>query len=147
MAGLSTTIGASGCSSPADTHALFATSPSASSHLATGARQDSGASTREEELIRSAEDLDHLAADGEAEAAWAYYSQRCKDLIGGLSSYRALLNHIFKDRTPEYGGVTVRIDGSSAQVVTVDNSPTAPAGSMDPRTWTYIDGRWQFDNC
>lgn len=102
---------------------------------------------RRDELIDSAEDLDRLAAAGKAEAAWDYYSQRCKNVIGGIDSYRATLNYIFKDRDPKYAGVTVRINGSSAQVVTVDESPTAPASSMDPRTWTYIDGRWQFDNC
>jgi hypothetical protein len=25
--------------------------------------------------------------------------------------------------------------------------PNAPADSMQPRTWTFIDNTWQFDNC
>ena len=34
-----------------------------------------------------------------------------------------------------------------AQVVSIDDDPNAPASAMNPRTWTFIDGRWQFDSC
>jgi hypothetical protein len=50
-------------------------------------------------------------------------------------------------RKPQYSGVTVRVNGSSGQVVSIDDDPNAPASAMNPRAWTFIDGRWQFDNC
>lgn len=105
------------------------------------------APSRGDRLIAAATDLNHRAANGDYRKAWQYYSQRCKNIIGGLESYGYQMDYLFKDRDPEWAGVTVRINGSSAQVVSVDKSATAPAGAMDPRTWTFIDGRWQFDNC
>jgi hypothetical protein len=58
-----------------------------------------------------------------------------------------MLELFYAGRTPNYTGWTVRVNGSSGQVVTVDADPSAPASAMNPRTWTLIDGRWQFDNC
>lgn len=100
-----------------------------------------------EALEDRAHQLDLLASKGDAAAAWEFYSQRCKNIIGNLDSYKTLLNQWREGRNPQYGGVTARVNGSSAQVVSVDNDPNAPASSMDPRTWTFIDGQWQFDNC
>jgi hypothetical protein len=100
-----------------------------------------------EALETRAQQLDQLASQGNAAAAWEFYSQRCKNVIGNLDSYEIFLEQWRKDRNFQYGGVTVKVNGSSAQVVTVDNDPNAPASSMDPRTWTFIDGQWQFDNC
>ncbi len=100
-----------------------------------------------EALEERAHQLDLLATKGDAVAAWEFYSQRCKNIIGNLDSYKLFLDQWRKGRNPQYGGVTVKINGSSAQVVSVDNDPNAPASSMQPRTWTFIDGQWQFDNC
>jgi hypothetical protein len=68
-------------------------------------------------------------------------------LAGSVEAYGALLDAFYAGRTPNYTDWTVRVNGSSGQVVTVDSDPSAPASSMTPRTWTFIDGRWQFDNC
>jgi serine/threonine-protein kinase len=100
-----------------------------------------------EALEARARELDTLASQGKAAEAYTYYSQRCKNIIGDLDSYKLFLDQWRKDRNFQPGPITVRINGSSAQVVTVDNDPNAPASSMDPRTWTFIDGTWQFDNC
>lgn len=91
--------------------------------------------------------LDVLASTGQTEAAWDLYSQRCKNQIGDLGAYRAALAVFFEGRNPQYESATARVNGSSGQVVSVDKDPSAPASSMAPRTWTFIDGRWQFDNC
>lgn len=103
--------------------------------------------TPEDELREAAAQVDHLASSGDAAGAWEFYSQRCKNEIGSLEVYKAMLDMHYEGRTPNYTGWTVKVSGSSGQVVTVDSDPTAPADSMEPRTWTYIDGRWQFDNC
>jgi serine/threonine protein kinase, bacterial len=31
--------------------------------------------------------------------------------------------------------------------MSIDDDPNAPASALTPRTGTFIDGRWQFDNC
>jgi len=100
-----------------------------------------------EALEARAHRMDTLASQGDAAAAFQFYSQRCKDIIGGLDAYRTALTEWLTSHTPRYAGVTVRVSGSSAQVVSVDSDPNAPASSMAPRTWTFIDGAWHFDNC
>lgn len=100
-----------------------------------------------EALEIRAHQLDILATQGNAAEAYTFYSQRCKNTIGDLSAYKAVLNQWLDGREPRYSGVAVSIKGSSAQVVSIDNDPDAPVSSMDPRTWTFIDGAWQFDNC
>ncbi|MGW4336661.1 hypothetical protein ACWEK5_28200 [Rhodococcus koreensis] len=105
------------------------------------------AADQETALRYSAEQLDKLAAAGNAEAAYEFYSQRCKGKIGTIDTYKILLDLHYKDRDPQPTNWTVKVNGSSGQVVTVDADPNAPADAMNPRTWTYIDGRWQFDNC
>ena len=98
-------------------------------------------------LRDSAAQLDTLAASGNAEAAYEFYSQRCKGMIGTVDTYKILLDLHYKDRNPQPMDWAVKINGSSGQVVTVDADPNAPTDAMNPRTWTYIDGRRQFDNC
>jgi hypothetical protein len=100
-----------------------------------------------EALEIRAHGLDVVASQGDAAAAYKFYSQRCKNKLGDLDSYKAFLNEWLKGRNPQYSGVTVKVNGSSAQVVSIDNDPNTPSSSMDPRTWTFIDGAWQFDNC
>ncbi|MCB8909407.1 hypothetical protein KUG88_04565 [Rhodococcus rhodochrous] len=82
-----------------------------------------------------------------AEAAWATYSQRCKDIFGSPEVFEMMLEANYQDRNPDIREVTVKVNGSSGQVVTVDEDPAATADSMKPRTWTFIDGRWQYDSC
>lgn len=100
-----------------------------------------------EALEAAAHRLDVLATQGNAAEAYRFYSQRCKNIIGDLNSYKAFLASWREGRNPQYSGVTVKVNGSSAQVVSIDDDPNAPASTMNPRTWTLIDGRWQFDNC
>lgn len=101
----------------------------------------------EDALKTRAHDLDVAAAQRQDEKAWGYYSQRCQAQIGDLHTYSIMLNEFFRGRNPDYTGVTVKVNGSSAQVVSTDNDPAAPASGMYPRTWTFIDGQWMFDNC
>lgn len=133
--------GLSGCSS---TDSATTTDSPAASPATTAAAP---APNSKEALEDRAHQLDLLASKGDAAAAWQFYSQRCKNIIGNLDSYKAFLTQWREGRNPQYGGVTVKVNGSSAQVVSVDNDPNAPASSMEPRTWTFIDGQWQFDNC
>lgn len=91
--------------------------------------------------------LDVLAAKGDAQAAYDLYSQRCQNKIGTIADYKKALELFFEGRNPNYVTATATVDGSSAQVVSIDSDPTAPASAKQPRTWTLIDGRWQFDNC
>jgi serine/threonine protein kinase, bacterial len=100
-----------------------------------------------EALEQAAHQLDVLASQAQAAEAYEFYSQRCKGIIGDLDSYKSFLAVWLEGRNPQYSGVTVKVNDSSGQVVSIDNDPNAPATSMDPRTWTFIDGRWQFDNC
>ena len=105
------------------------------------------AANSKEALETAAHQLDVLASQGKAAEAYEFYSQRCKNIIGDLNSYKAFLASWIEGRNPQYSGVTVKVNGSSGQVVSIDNDPNAPASSMNPRTWTFIDGRWQFDTC
>ncbi|MGF7124536.1 hypothetical protein [Rhodococcus sp. BE178] len=98
-------------------------------------------------LRDAAEALDLAAAAKDADTAWDFYSQRCQAEIGDVESYRRLLDAFYAGREPRPTSWTVRVIGSSGQVVTVDADPNAPAHAMEPRTWTLIDDRWQFDNC
>jgi serine/threonine-protein kinase len=100
-----------------------------------------------EAVERSAHELDVLASNRQDSKAWEFYSQRCKNIIGSLENYSRELDLFFRGRSPHYESATARVNGSSAQVVSIDNDPSAPASAMQPRTWTFIDGRWQFDNC
>lgn len=120
--------------------AAFDTQPTSSTAT------DATPNSREALEVR-AHQLDVLASQGDAAAAYEFYSQRCKMTLGDLDSYKAFLNQWLKGRNPQYSGVTVKVNGSSAQVVSIDNDPNTPASSMDPRIWTFIDGTWQFDNC
>jgi hypothetical protein len=99
-----------------------------------------------EALEARAHRMDTLASQGDAAAAYLFYSQRCEDIIGGLDGYQTALTEWLKSHTPQYSGVIVRVSGSSAQVVSVDSDPKA-RGSMEPRAWTFTDGAWHFDNC
>lgn len=132
---------AAGCTSSTDT----ANPPAAATQAET--TRSAPAPNSKEALEVRARELDRLVDDGNAEAAYRFYSQRCKNIIGGLDTYKVLLEQSRQGRNPQFGGVTVKVNGSSAQVVTVDNDPNAPADSMQPRTWTFIDDTWQFDNC
>ncbi len=105
------------------------------------------AANSKEALEIRAHQLDVLASQGDANAAYRFYSRRCKNIIGNLDSYKAFLTEWLKGRNPQYLDVTVKVNGSSGQVVSIDNDPNYPPSSMDPRTWTFIDGEWQFDNC
>ena len=124
-------------------------SQSGSGRESTAARTTSAAPApnSKEALEARAHQLDVLASHGDAKAAYAFYSQRCKNIIGSFESYSAFLTEWLKGRNPQYSGVTAKVNGSSGQVVSIDNDPNSPASSMDPRTWTFIDGEWQFDNC
>lgn len=101
----------------------------------------------EDQLRAAAEALDRSATARDDETAWSFYSQRCKNEIGSIEVYGQILDAFYAGRTPNYTDWTVRVNGSSGQVVTVDSDPSAPASAMNPRTWTFIDGRWQFDSC
>jgi len=101
----------------------------------------------EETLKQRAHELDVLAAQRQDSKAWEMYSQRCQAQIGDLHTYSIILDEFFRGRNPNYTGVTVKVNGSSAQVVSTDTDPAAPASGMMPRTWTFIDGQWVFDNC
>lgn len=136
------TVGLNGCSSPES-----ATKAEDDPAAASAATTTTPPPNSKEALEARAQQLDQLASQGAAAEAWEFYSQRCKNIIGNLESYKLFLDQWRKGRNFQYGGVTVKVNGSSAQVVTVDNDPNAPASSMDPRTWTFIDGQWQFDNC
>jgi serine/threonine protein kinase, bacterial len=105
------------------------------------------AANSKEALEAAAHQLDVLASQGKAADAYEFYSQRCKNIIGDLDSYRAELDVFFEGRNPQYSSATAKVNGSSGQVVSIDDDPSAPASAMNPRTWTFIDGRWQFDNC
>jgi outer membrane murein-binding lipoprotein Lpp len=97
-----------------------------------------------EALERSAHELDVRAARREDARAWEYYSQRCKDQIGSLENYSTVLDEFFKGRAPQFGGVTANVRGSSAQVVSIDKDPNAPASAILPRTWTFIDDVFEW---
>lgn len=103
--------------------------------------------TKTEALERASELLNDRVVEGDADGAWEYYSKRCQDIIGGVEIYKMMLNVKYAERKPHIADRTVEVDGSSGQVVSMDTDPSAPAWSVKPRTWTYIDDRWQFDNC
>lgn len=100
-----------------------------------------------DELKKSAEQLDRAASSRNDSAAWGFYSKRCQQRIGDLTAYSAVLDLHYNGRTPNYTDWRVTVAGSHGEVVTIDSDPSAPANSFTPRTWTFIDGHWQFDNC
>ena len=140
-AALLVSAGAAACTSSTDT----AGPPATATQAAT--TSSAPAPNSKEALEARARELDLLVTKGDAESAYQFYSQRCKNIIGGLDAYTMFLEQRRNDRNPQFGGITVKVNGSSAQVVTVDNDPNAPVDSMQPRTWTFIDNTWQFDNC
>jgi hypothetical protein len=102
----------------------------------------------EESLKHAAEELDNRIAARDIPGAWNLYSQRCQaDMNNSLDSFKMMLDLHFEGRHPQIVDHTVRVQGSMGQVVTIDKDPNAPAHAMNPRTWTFIDGRWLFDNC
>jgi len=101
----------------------------------------------EEQLLGAAQELELGVIGGDAATAWKHYSQRCRNVIGDLDAYESLMEIYYQGRDPKPTDWIVKVVGSSGQVVTVDSDPNAPASALNPRTWTYIDGRWQFDNC
>lgn len=121
--------------------------PDGSTSATTNTVADAPASSPEDQLRETAKDLELGIIGGDAARAWSHYSQRCKNAIGDLDIYRSMMEVFYKDRNPQPTKWIARVNGSSGQVVTVDADPDAPAHSMEPRTWTFIDGRWQFDNC
>lgn len=100
-----------------------------------------------EALAAAGHRLDVLAATRQDAQAWEFYSARCQAEIGNLSRYSAVLDEFFRGRTPNYESATAIVNGSSGKVISVDSDPSAPASASLPRTWTFIDDRWQFDNC
>ncbi|WP_139794586.1 hypothetical protein [Prescottella equi] len=121
--------------------------PDNSTSATTNTVVDAPASSPEDQLRETAKDLELGIIGGDPARAWSHYSQRCKNAIGDLDTYRSMMEVFYKDRNPQPTEWIARVNGSSGQVVTVDADPDAPAHSMEPRTWTFIDGRWQFDNC
>lgn len=137
--------------------ALAGCSPMENTDIATtstSAPESAGAATTvkpdprsEEALELAAHRLDVLAATRQDAQAWEYYSARCQAEIGNLTQYSAVLDEFFRGRAPNYESATAVVNGSSGKVISVDSDPSAPASASLPRTWTFIDGRWQFDNC
>ncbi|WP_146099057.1 hypothetical protein [Nocardia nova] len=105
------------------------------------------ATKSEDSLKQAATELDDRLAANDIHGAWGLYSQRCQAEIGDIDSYKILMDLHFKGRHPQIVERTVRVNGAMGQVVSVDKDPAAPAHAMDPRTWTFIDGRWVFDHC
>lgn len=116
-------IAAGGCSSP---------EPSAGSSVATPTPTPTIATNFKEALESAAHDLDVLASQGKAAEAYEFYSQRCKNLIGDLDSYKTFLSSWLEGRNPQYSGVTVKVNGSSGQVVSVDNGPERTGEHHEP---------------
>lgn len=110
-----------------------------------------GQATREVTKTQALEHASELLNDrilaGDADGAWKHYSKRCRDIIGSIEIYKMMLDVKYSERQPEIVDRTVKVEGSSGQVVSLDADPNAPSWSAKPRTWTYIDDRWQYDNC
>lgn len=79
----------------------------------------------EEALKRRANDFNTLTVAKNWDGAWAFYSQRCQAKVESADSLKSLAEIAMKGRNQQLdpNGVTVRVTGSSAQVVTVDNDP------------------------
>ena len=103
--------------------------------------------TAEDALLSAAENLDRALIEGDLETAWDHYSRRCQEQLDSIEVFRAMYDINYEGRNPQITDRTARVDGSYGQVVTVDADPAASADSMNPRTWTLIDGQWRFDNC
>ncbi|OPX05952.1 hypothetical protein [Mycobacterium sp. AT1] len=138
-------VAVAGCSgSESADVATTATPASERADVATSASPD----PRSKEALESVgHALDVLAAERQDARAWEHYSARCQAMIGDLAQFSAVLDQFFRGRTPNYESATAVVNGSSGKVVSVDTDPSAPASASLPRTWTFIDGRWQFDNC
>lgn len=125
--------------------AITATPASGSAGIATTTTTPEPRS--KEALAAAGHRLDVLAATRQDAQAWEFYSARCQAEIGDLTRYSAVLDEFFRGRTPNYESATAIVNGSSGKVISVDSDPSAPASASLPRTWTFIDDRWQFDNC
>ena len=100
-----------------------------------------------EALEQRAHELDVLAAERQDAKAFDLYSLRCQKQIGSVDQYSRVLDAFFAGRSPKYVSATAEVDGENGTVVSVDEDPSAPASAREPRTWTFIDGEWKFDNC
>lgn len=142
-------IALTGCSSSGSADGAASTTPDAErASITTTTTTTTTPDPRSAEALEDAgHQLDVLAAGRRDAQAWEFYSARCKAEIGDLAAYSVVLDEFFRGRTPNYESATAVVDGSSGKVISVDTDPSAPDSASLPRTWTFIDGRWQFDNC
>lgn len=98
----------------------------------------------EEALLETLDAFYQTTRDGDYEGTYGFYSARCQSQMSE-EEFVQLLKGQYGDRDlsgqPEF---LTDVEGSVATVVT---KSADGEGSMEPRTWTYADGSWRFDNC
>jgi hypothetical protein len=126
----------SSCSNESDT----------SSQAPTDSAQDttSAAGPNEATLRVRLNEFYDLARTRNYSAMYVFSSPRCQAQTSE-DEYVALLEGAFADR--DFSGDPEFLISLQGQVATVVTKSADGKGSMQPNTWTFSDGTWQFDNC
>ncbi|MEV0947277.1 hypothetical protein [Rhodococcus sp. NPDC049939] len=106
----------------------------------------------EGDLREAARQLDLSVVAMDRDTMWDFYTQRCKAEVGGREEWDLVVDFVFAavdgiNEEPQPIDWIASVDGTSGQVITVDANSNGPYYSLEPRPWTFIDGKWQYDNC
>jgi hypothetical protein len=126
------------CSSESDTNSQAPTE-SASAQDTTSAAGPNEASLR----VRLNEFYE-LARARDYSAMYVFSSPRCQAKTSE-DEYIGLLERAWADR--DFSGDPEFLISVQGQVATVVTKSADGKGPMQPNTWTFSDGTWQFDNC
>ncbi len=87
-------------------------------------------------------------ADHDYAAAYQFRSPRCRIKVPQVD-YIASMKNLYdsRDLKTHPPKIIVTASGSSGVVIATNTDPRANEDDPTPRIWTFIDGKWRFDNC
>ncbi|MFD7011691.1 hypothetical protein [Rhodococcus jostii] len=86
----------------------------------------------------------HTTQIGDYQATYDFYSPRCQAEMTE-QQFVELLEQDLVGR--DLSGPPQFLTSVQGSVATVVIKSADGGGSMEPKTWTYTDGEWRFDNC
>ncbi|BDT96873.1 MULTISPECIES: hypothetical protein [Nocardia] len=81
-------------------------------------------------------------------AAYRFRSARCR-LTLNEDDYAASMAQLYdgRDLKSKPAEITVTTSGSTGTVTVKNFDARAAEDDTKPKTWTFVDGQWRFDNC
>ncbi|MFI5537702.1 MULTISPECIES: hypothetical protein [unclassified Nocardia] len=81
-------------------------------------------------------------------AAYRFRSARCR-LTLNEDDYVASMAQLYdgRDLKSKPSEITVTTSGSTGTVTVKNFDARAAQDDSKPKTWTFVDGQWRFDNC